>query len=167
MTSDNDILFYEKQQFRQWWIWLLLAGINAPFVAGVIKQIGMGQPFGDKPMSNANLICATATIVLLTIFLLSIRLETTIKPDGIYVQFFPFHFKYKYFSWSSLTKSYVRQYSPIADYGGWGLGLACSEKSKHIMYRATKACSLNSPLARNCLSEQINPKRTNHCLNKH
>jgi hypothetical protein len=49
------------------------------------------------------------------------RLDKVIKKDGIYVRFFPFHLRFKHYSWDKLTKSFVRQYSPIAEYGGWGL----------------------------------------------
>ena len=142
MTSDNDILFYEKQQFRQWWIWLILVVLNAPFVAGVIKQIGWGQPFGDNPMTNTQLICATVTIALVTIFVITIRLETIIKPDGIYVQFFPFHFKYRYYPWNALKKSYVRPYSPLGEYGGWGLRLGVFGKGQAYNVSGDKGLQL-------------------------
>lgn len=119
MITDRDILFYEKQQFRQWWLWLL--GLNATFVAGAIKQLGWGQPFGDKGIGNVELICALGMLILISLLIFNIRLETIIKPDGIYVRFFPLHLKFKYFPWGMLTKSYVRAYSPIAEYGGWGI----------------------------------------------
>jgi hypothetical protein len=164
MTTDKDILFYEKQQFRQWWIWLLLVVLNAPFAAGIIKQIGWGQPFGDMPMSNTQLICAASTIILVTIFILTIRLETTIKPDGIYVQFFPFHFKYKYYSWSSLTKSYVRQYSPIGEYGGWGLRLGVFGKGQAYNISGDKGLQLEFTTGQRLLIGTNKPEELNTVL---
>lgn len=123
MTTDSDILFTETQRFKQWWLWVILTGVNGLFFFGFTQQVIGGKQFGDQPMSNASLTFATGTVLLLSILLLNLRLETVIKTDGIYVRFFPFHIKYKYYSWSSLTKSYVRQYSPIVEYGGWGLRL--------------------------------------------
>lgn len=164
MTMDNDILFSEKQQFRQWWIWLLLVGLNAMFVAGAIKQIGWGQQFGNKPINNSELICATITIVLLTIFIIAIRLETQIKPDGIYVQFFPFHFKYKHYPWSSLTKSYVRQYSPIAEYGGWGLRLGLFGKGKAFNISGDKGLQLEFTNGQRLLIGTNKPEELNTVL---
>lgn len=117
----NEILFSERQRFKQWWLWLIFSGINGYFIFGAFKQVIGGQQFGDKPMSNTVLSIITGLIVILTVLFVNFRLDTTIKTDGIYVRFFPFHLKYKYYSWDTLTKAYVRQYSPITEYGGWGL----------------------------------------------
>jgi hypothetical protein len=120
---NNEILFTERQKFKQWWLWLLLLGVNGLFLFGVFKQVVGGQQFGDKPMTNGLLLFATGGVLLVTLLFLSFRLDTTIKQDGIYVRFFPFHIKAKHYTWNSLTKSFVRQYSPLTEYGGWGLRL--------------------------------------------
>ena len=39
----------------------------------------------------------------------------------MYIRFFPFHLKFKFYPWDSIRKSYLRQYSPLGEYGGWGL----------------------------------------------
>lgn len=118
---NNEVLFKESQKFKQWWLWLILFGINGLFLFGVFKQVIGGQQFGDKPMSNTGLIIVTALSFLLTLFFLNLRLDTKIKEDGIYVRFFPFHLSFKQYGWEELTKSYVRQYAPVSEYGGWGL----------------------------------------------
>lgn len=118
---NKEILFRETQKFRQWWLWLILMGINGLFLFGVFMQVIGGQKFGDKTMSDSQLITATFFTIILTLLFTSIRLETIIKNDGIYVRFFPLHLKFKHYSWERLTKSYIRQYSAISEYGGWGL----------------------------------------------
>ncbi len=118
---NNEILFEERQRFKQWWLWLILLGINGLFLFGVIKQVLGGQQFGSKPMSDTGLLIATGLTILLTLLFINFRLDTQIKKDGIYVRFFPFHKKWKHYTWDSLTKSYIRQYSAIKEYGGWGL----------------------------------------------
>jgi hypothetical protein len=118
---NNELLFTEKQRFNQWWIWLILLGVNGLFLFGIFKQIIGGQPFGDKPMSDTGLVLGTILSILFTFLFLNFRLDTLIKTDGIYVRFFPFHLKFKHYAWESLTKSYIRKYSPISEYGGWGL----------------------------------------------
>ncbi|MBC7846196.1 MAG: hypothetical protein H7Y10_06865 [Flavobacterium sp.] len=120
---NNEILYTERQKFKQWWLWFILLGINGLFLFGVFKQIIGGQQFGDKPMSNLELLIATGSTIILTILFVNFRLDTAIKKDGIYVRFFPFHLKFKHYTWDKLTKSFVRQYSPITEYGGWGLRL--------------------------------------------
>jgi len=118
---NREILFRERQKFRQWWLWLILLGINGLFLFGVFRQIIGGQKFGDKPLSDTELIIATIFAIILTLLFTSFRLETIIKNDGNYVRFFPMHLKFKHYSWERLTKSYIRQYSAISEYGGWGL----------------------------------------------
>lgn len=114
-------LFTESQRFRQWWVWSILAVVNGIFVFGIFKQVIGGQQFGSKPMSDTGLLIMSASMMALTVLFINFRLETIIKEDGIYVRFFPFHLKLKYYPWHSLTKCYVRQYSAISEYGGWGL----------------------------------------------
>ena len=121
MSNNNETLFKETQRFKQWWLWILLLGINGLFLFGVWRQIILGNPFGDNPISNAGLLIATGITIILTILFLNFRLDTAIKKDGIYVRFFPFHSKFKRFTWEKINKSYVRSYSPVSEYGGWGL----------------------------------------------
>lgn len=118
---DSENLFTEKQKFKQWLLWLILFGINSLFLFGFVKQVVYGEQFGDKPMSNTGLLIATSFTFLLTFLFMIYHLDTIIKKDGIYVRFFPFHIKFNYYAWDTLTKSYVRQYSALSEYGGWGL----------------------------------------------
>lgn len=126
----DEILFTERQRFKQWWLWLIILGINGIFLFGVFKQVIGGQQSGDKPISNTGLLIATGLTIILTILFVNFRLDTIIKKDGIYVRFFPFHIKFKKYTWNTLTKAYVRQYSPITEYGGWGLRLGLFGKGK-------------------------------------
>lgn len=47
--------------------------------------------------------------------------ETHIGVEGIQLRFFPFHLKFKKISWDEISQCYVREYSPIGEFGGWGL----------------------------------------------
>lgn len=120
---DKDALFTERQSFRQIWLWIILFGINGLFAYGIYGQVFIGQPFGDNPMSDSELVITFGLSILLTFLFIFLRLDTQIKQDGIYVRFFPFQLKFKKYSWDKISKSYVRQYSPISEYGGWGLRL--------------------------------------------
>lgn len=127
---NNEILFREKQQFRQWWIWLILLGINGFHLFGVFQQVFGGRQFGDKPVSNAVLLFSLGLSLLLTVLFINLRLDTQIKKDGIYVRFFPFHLNFKEYHWDKISKLFVRQYRPIGEYGGWGLRLGIFGKGK-------------------------------------
>lgn len=116
--------FYEVQRFRQWWTWILLLGINALFLWGCIQQLLLGKQWGTNPMNDAGLIIVAAAMLLLSVAILGAKLFTYINEEGVYVKFFPFHFRYKFYDWSNLHKVYVRDYKPIKEFGGWGIRLS-------------------------------------------
>lgn len=138
----NEVLFTEKQKFKQWWVWMILLGINGLMLFGVYRQVLNGQQFGDKPMSNKGLLIAACLSILLTILFTSFRLETQIKKDGVYVRFFPFHLSFKHFAWDKISRSFVRQYKPIGEYGGWGLRLGLFGKGKAYNVSGNKGLQL-------------------------
>ncbi len=142
MIMSNNILFTERQKFKQWWIWLILLSVNGILIVGVFKQVIGGQQFGDKPMGNKELLIVTGLLLLLTLLFYILRLDTIIKQDGIYIRFFPFHIKFKYFGWDRMTKSYVRQYSPLTEYGGWGLRLGLFGKGTAFNVSGDKGLQL-------------------------
>lgn len=119
----NEILFSETQKFKQWWLWLILLGINLLFIFGLFKQVIGKQQFGDHPITDTGLLLVTGFSFALTILFLTFKLQTQIKSDGIYVRFFPFHLTFRHYTWQSLIKCFVRKYAPIPEFGGWGLRL--------------------------------------------
>jgi hypothetical protein len=116
-----DTFFSEKQKFTQWWLWIILIGIIGTTSYGAISQLVFGKPFGDKPASDAGLLLLLVFISLLLILLRNISLTTQITAEGIACKLFPFHFSYRVFKWTEVSNCYVRKYSPIIDYGGWGI----------------------------------------------
>ncbi|MDR7695169.1 hypothetical protein D1000_09500 [Riemerella anatipestifer] len=130
------------------------------------KQVIGGQQFGDKPMSNAELLIATGLTIAFTFLFVNLRLDTTIKKDGIYVRFFPFHLKFKYYSWDSLTKSYVRQYSPLTEYGGWGLSLGLFGKGAAFNVSGDKGLQLEFSNNTKLLIGTNKPDELTETLNK-
>ena len=111
----ENVYFYEKQRFNQWWLWLLLAFIGY-FVF---------EPVYFSIMENASLSSdqwvGFIILGLVVLLFLLVKLETKIKNDGIYVRFFPFIPKFKFFPWESISIAVVRKYSPLMEYGGWGV----------------------------------------------
>ena len=59
--------------------------------------------------------------MLLALFFWQMKLVTRIAEEGIYVRFTPFHFKEKFYPLDSLSACYIRTYSPLMEYGGWGI----------------------------------------------
>ena len=111
----DKILFYEKQRFSQWWLWLLL-GIIGIFIFKPIYAV-IAE---NKEISTDQWIGILILVLVIVLFLL-VSLETKIKEEGIYVKFFPFNPKFRFYPWFEIDKVLVRKYSPLMDYGGWGI----------------------------------------------
>lgn len=114
--------FYEKQSFRQWWTWGLLIFVLAYSIYNSCDN--------HEYFSALELIFSVAVPILIMILFFVIKLETKSDELGIRVRFFPFHFQFKYFPWKSIHKAYIREYSPITEYGGWGLRFGMFGKGK-------------------------------------
>jgi hypothetical protein len=114
-------LFLERQHFRQAWLWTILLLINGLLIFALVKQILFGQPFGNRPLSNVQLLFVATSVLVITLFVAILRLETEIKADGVYYKFFPFQLSMKKISWDRISNAYVRKYKPLLEYGGWGL----------------------------------------------
>ena len=104
--------FNETQRFTQWWLWLILIGVWASMVYSFVTA---------PPQTNVAAFVSFGIGILLPLLFWQMKLTTRITEDGIYVRFFPFHFKEKFFPWETITSSYVRSYSPLMEYGGWGI----------------------------------------------
>src|SRR5690242_8468710 len=115
----NQVLFSETQKFRQWWLWLIILLIVG-LVAFVAFQIVGADNLEDSTMPMIVLITTGVFILVPTVLLLvNMKLETQVKDSGVYVRFFPFHLTFKEYKWDTISKSYVRQYNPTGEYGGW------------------------------------------------
>jgi hypothetical protein len=74
-----------------------------------------------SPPTTSTFMISFVVGMLLPLLFWQMKLTTRITEEGIYMCFFPFHFKEKFFAWDTLSASYVRTYSPLMEYGGWGI----------------------------------------------
>lgn len=110
-------VFEEKQRFSQWWlIAILTITVGAVFLNIYQKTEGFTNP-GSNPLAIISL--AITMLLVGSIFILELR--TKIDSTGISANFAPFPFFKKHYSWSQIDKIYVRKYSALAEYGGWGI----------------------------------------------
>ena len=49
------------------------------------------------------------------------NLQTTVRPDGLYIRFYPFHLSQRKIPLEKVVSFRALTYRPIRDYGGWGL----------------------------------------------
>ena len=107
-------VFTETQRFNQWWLFLLLA-----LVAGIILKAVYEETNGFKEAENPLFIIFAGFIPIG--LLLGLQLQTRIDEKGISVKFHPLGFTKKHFTWNEMLDCYVKNYSPLKDYGGWGI----------------------------------------------
>jgi len=126
------ISFLEVQRFKIWWAWLGVAAMNIFFLYAIVQQVILGKPFGDKPAPDFVLIIIAAFLLLLLVFLTSIRLRTNITGKGIRYRFYPFQLKETVIEWHDLKDAYMREYHSLYEYGGWGLRTGNGKNGKAI-----------------------------------
>jgi len=112
------IEFKEEQKFTQWWLWLILIGIGILPIFGIYKQLIMGEKFGEKPMSDFELIIFAVFIFGLIAMFWFIRLKTEIDQTEIRMNFFPFVKKTA--KWKEVKSAKIVNYGFV---GGWGIRL--------------------------------------------
>lgn len=139
---ENQVYFSEMQRFKKWWVWLILLTMIGLYSFGVIRQVLFDRPFGQKPMSDSILLLTLGLIVFIAILIYNIRLDTVIRKDGVQVRFFPFHLRYRFFSWDSIRHCQVRKYNAIIEYGGWGFRLGLLGKGKALSISGNQGLQL-------------------------
>lgn len=101
---NQDPSYREVQRFRQRWLWILLGGIALlMLVLGPVSWPGIA------------IIGAVAT------FLYSLRLETEVRADGIYLKMWPIHQSFRHIAWSDIERHESKTYRPLRDFGGLGI----------------------------------------------
>jgi hypothetical protein len=106
--------FTEHQSFLRPWWWLALL---IPAVLSLVFFFILGQ----EPTAPTNL----KWVVLLIPALLTtgafalLRLDTHIDAEGISYRLYPIG--WRRVAWTDVKRAYVRRYSPLREYGGWGI----------------------------------------------
>ncbi|SEO88085.1 hypothetical protein SAMN04487948_106141 [Halogranum amylolyticum] len=98
----REVSFREVQRFRQPWLWALLA------VVAVVSVVSGGP---------------VAVVVAVGVggFVWSLRLETEVRDDGLYLRFVLFHRSFRRVPWSEMGSFEAVTYRPLGEYGGWGI----------------------------------------------
>ncbi len=111
-------IFTEEQKFSKSWVILIIAALVLLPLYGIYQQIILGQPYGDKPMSDFGLILfLLLTLALLGLFLV-LKLKTQLTEHEIQMKYYPFFTKMV--KWSDIKSAKVLNYGFV---GGWGIRL--------------------------------------------
>jgi len=111
LPGEYDASFQEEQGFDQVWIWALL-GIE--LLVLLIPLILTAQPWWTL------LVCVGAMVLSMAL-LASFKLNSRIDSSGVHYRMKPIHWKEQTIPWEEIDHIFVRKYSPILEYGGWGI----------------------------------------------
>jgi hypothetical protein len=128
----SKVYFKEVQHFNQWWIWVIIAFCWGFWIWQFVQQIIMGIPFGDNPMSNLGVILTGIFPVAISLLFRLLTLETLVDDEGVKCRFKPFQKKFKVFRPEEIESFEVRKYSPIKDFGGWGIRYGRNGKAFNV-----------------------------------
>lgn len=111
-------VFNEIQKFSQNWLRLILIIVGGLAVIPVIIMSDWQAMETSEMLLLLGSIGMTLIILVFVLFLF--RLESRIDDVGVHFGFFPIPGKMNTISWQQIDKIYIRKYSPISEYGGWG-----------------------------------------------
>ncbi|SEQ98193.1 hypothetical protein [Neolewinella agarilytica] len=113
------MLYKESQKFNHWWLWLL----NLSIFAGLLYIA-----YRDwNAVPTMELLIGPLVIALVMILLATLELRTAISKDGLEVKFWPLGRK-RIFK-SEIKRAFVRKYSPLGEFGGWGYRVGSAGKA--------------------------------------
>ncbi|GAA4444823.1 hypothetical protein GCM10023188_47280 [Pontibacter saemangeumensis] len=116
------ILFRERQRFRQVWLWVVLLAVAAIIWAGFVWQVLLGNSFGSKPASDVQLVVLFLLIGLgFPLFFYRMSMTTVVQTGELQVRFWPFILRPVRIPLHTLRNYEHITYKPIRDYGGWGI----------------------------------------------
>jgi hypothetical protein len=113
-------LYREVQRFRHWYFYVPITIVTVIVWYQFIQQIVLGHPLGEEPVPNW--VAWALTIVFglgFPAFALTVRLITEVWPGVMLVGLYPF--RRAKVSLAGIRTAETRQYSPLREFGGWGV----------------------------------------------
>ncbi len=140
MNEQSFLLFKEVQRFRQKWLWYFLIGMFIVTFAlvtyGTSIHLAQAPAYAKRP-SNTGVLAAVGlaelitALVVLGLFAMT-HLTTEVRADGLYIRFVPFHLSPRRIPFNTLKTYAVRTYSPLREYGGWGIRWGRSGRAYNV-----------------------------------
>ena len=121
-------LYEEVQRFRQWLFVVPIVIATVVIWWAFFRQVVFDDPTGEQPLP------AWLAWVLAFVFGLglpalgwSMRLITEVRPGLLWVRLSPF--RGMRIATKEIASAFVREYSPIREYGGWGVRVSRSGRA--------------------------------------
>ena len=141
LMQPNELFYSEKQRFRQWWLWrliLILSPIGpVVFLWAIFQQVIIGSPIGNNPTGDCVLIILGLIFVIgfgigIPLLMYTTGIDTEVRESGVFIRFRPFHRKWVGFGFESIQIGETLTYSPLKDYGGWGIRYGRKGKAYNV-----------------------------------
>jgi uncharacterized protein with PQ loop repeat len=163
--------FKEEQSFRKWWHYLIAGCPVVIFtIMFLLVQLYLIQTKNNQKEPIFFLILIVF-MILFFVWFLFLKLKTTISETGIYVNYQGIPFCKRNILWEDIASISVINYSPLSDYGGWGVKYSitgngwCYNVSGNIGIKLfTKN---NKPFLIGTQKKEEAEKIINHYFNKH
>jgi len=107
------VYFREAQQFRQWWLWMLLV---VPAAMGIWRQ---------------RLPWVVLLLLAAPLWFWFLRLITEVRDDGVHLHFFLL-WKKRVILFHEIRSAQARTYRPLMEYGGWGIRWGLSGQAYNV-----------------------------------
>jgi len=127
--------FREVQYLRTWWYLIIILLPSGLAWWAAIAQLYYGDPWGNNPGSDGMVwFFLFAMGIFFPAFLLSIRMITVVS-DALYVRFSPFMLRPRIIRPDDIASHRAEEYSPIKEYGGWGIKGFASNRAYNVSGR--------------------------------
>jgi hypothetical protein len=137
MREQNNIIFHEVQLIAPWIrnITVILMASIVIFLIAIVRH-ERGSATSPCVILGIGVPVVSSLLVWIT------KLETVVRSDGLYVRFFPIHFRSKKLTADDIKEYYTRKYRPILEYGGWGIRYSFTGKGKAYNVSGNKGVQL-------------------------
>jgi hypothetical protein len=126
-------LFREVQRFRHWFFWTPIVVVIGVIWWQFIQQIVIGRPPGTEPISDwAAWILTIVFGIGFPVFAAIVRLVTEVRPGTLSIRLIPF--RGRVISTQDVRSADSREYSPMREFGGWGIRLAADGGKAYNAY---------------------------------
>lgn len=134
------VQFREQQQFRQPWLWIVFAAVSLPLLAllgfSIFQQVVLGEPVGNQPVSDFELIGIFSGVLLLHTLIIGLfwiaRLDVAVTQTDVTVRFRPFHLTPMRIPLRDIVDARARDYSALGEYGGWGIRVGLGGRAYNV-----------------------------------
>jgi len=119
MTGSAPLVLYEeRQQFRQIWLWTIIFLVS---LAALGVSLGSGAADSGSVARDCGLLVVVAVILLTVGLLYLTSLRVTVDAQQVLVRFRPWPLGRRRIALSDIASCEPRTYHPIREYGGWGI----------------------------------------------